>query len=176
MVQTITSEVGELSSAVDVLSTMLTPAVLILASAGILGTVSARLIRVVDRVRELGREIQELAESESRETERRDLLFLLLRSATRRARLLQKAMSRLYLGIGAFVVTSIIIGILSLTSYAIGWLALGFGFLGALLLLSASVMLIIESRMAISSTSSETKFIWRWSEEHFSSLPDIERE
>ena len=176
MVETMTSELREISSAIDVLSSMLTPAILIMACAAILNTVSARLIRVVDRVRELAREIRELAESEESENEleRRDLLFLLLRRATRRARMLQRAMSRLYLAIGAFVVTSIVIGVLSVTDYRIGWLALAVGFLGAVLLLSASVMLIIESRVAIGSTRAETKFIWKWSERHFSSMPDIE--
>lgn len=175
MVETITSEVPDISSAIAVLSSMITPAILILATANILNTVSSRLVRSMERVRELSLAIQELAEATTdRRDDRRDLLFLLLRSATRRARILQKAMSTLYLAIGAFIVTSIIIGVLSLTNLDIAWLALLVGFVGALLLLSASIMLIIESRMAISSTTSETIYVWKWAEKHFSSMPDVE--
>lgn len=177
MVEAITTEVPNLSSAIDVLSSMITPAILILAAASILNTVSARLIRVMDRVRELGTEIQDLAESRTRggdsSHERRELLFLLLRSATRRARLLQKAMARLYAAIGTLVVTSIIIGVLSLSDFDMSWIALGIGFLAALMLLSASVLLIIESRMAMTSTGHETKFVWQWAGRHFS-MVDIE--
>lgn len=176
MVETIAAEVREVASAVDVLSSMITPAILILASAAILGTVSSRLIRVVDRVRELGRELRELSTSDDvRELEyRKDLLFRLLGSTSKRARILQRAMSGLFLAIASFIITSIVIGVLSLTHYDIGWLALGVGFVGALLLLSASILLIIESRMAISSTRAETKFIWKWSEQHFARVPPHE--
>ncbi len=177
MVETFTAEVPDISSAIDVLSSMITPAVLILATASILNTVSARLIRVMDRVRELGLEIKQVAEEERdgvSQRERRDHLLLLLRSATRRARLLQKGMSRLYLAIGLFIVTSIIIGVFSLSDFDLSWIALGVGFLGAILLLSASIMLIIESRLAMSSTSLETKFVWKWSEKHFASSSEVE--
>lgn len=177
MVETFTSEVPDISSAISVLSSMLTPAILILAAASILSTVSTRLIRVMDRVRELGKEIKQLARSEAAgrvENERREFLFLLLRSSSRRARILQKAMSSLYAAIGAFVVTSIVIGILSLSDVDVGWVALAVGFVGALLFLVASSLLIVESRMAIRATGSETKFVWRWSESHFASMPEVE--
>lgn len=177
MVETFSAEVPDISSAVDVLSSMITPAILILATASILNTVSARLIRVMDRVRELGLEIQQVAEERRdgrAQGERRDHLLLMLRTASRRARLLQKGMSRLYLAIGAFIVTSIIIGVFSLSDFDLSWIALGIGFLGALLLLSASVMLIIESRMAMTATSQETKFVWKWSEQHFASVSNVE--
>lgn len=177
MVETFTSGVPDISSAISVLSSMLTPAILILAAASILSTVSSRLIRVMDRVRELAKEIRRLARTEAAgriESERRDFLFHLLRISSRRARLLQKALSSLYAAIGAFIVTSIAIGVLSLGRFDVGWIALAVGFVGALLLLFASSLLIVESRMAIRATASETRFVWRWSESHFASMPEVE--
>jgi hypothetical protein len=163
--QGMTVEVGELSSAVGVLSAMITPAIMILASGSLLATVSARLGRVVDRVRRLSGEIATLVErrhGDELTQGRIELLPVLLRSAIRRARLLQAAMMLLYLGVGSFVLTSISIGVLSMTENDIGWLALGFGLIGAILLLSASVCLIIESRMAVAATGAETRFVWQW--------------
>ncbi len=45
--------VSDLGSTLDVLSAMITPAVLILASGSLIMTTSSRTIRVVDRIREM---------------------------------------------------------------------------------------------------------------------------
>lgn len=165
MVEGITTEVKELSSAVSVLSAMITPAILILASGSLLATTSARLIRVIDRVRELSAEIRSLADEDStdpRIRETRELFFDLLNSASRRARILQRSMTRLYLSISALILTTIAIGILSLSNLDLGWLALGIGLVGVILLLDASIHLIFESRMALYATRQETRFVQRW--------------
>lgn len=170
-------EVGELSSAIAVLSAMITPAIMILASGSILGTVSTRLTRVVDRVRDLAAEIGRIerpAAADELMQARRDVLPVLLHSATRRARLLQRAMMQLYLAVGAFVLTSISIGVLSFTDADIGWIALGFGLIGAMLLLNASVYLIIESRMALSSIRTETAFVSKWGEHHLAGVREAD--
>ena len=73
--------VSDLSSALSVLSAMITPAVLILACGSLSLTTSNRLTRVIDRVRELSREIEMLAmEKDDPEyvNEKRTLLFTLL--------------------------------------------------------------------------------------------------
>ena len=75
-------------------------------------------------------------------------------------------MTQLYLAIGVFVLTSIVIGFLALTRYNVAWISLIFGFIGAVLLLSASIFLIWESRLAVSSTLAETDFVFRWAELH----------
>jgi hypothetical protein len=152
----------ELSSVLDVLGAMITPAVLILASSSLLITTSARSIRCIDRVRERAEELQALGKGTDEGTEkRRKHLYAQLEINTRRARLLQKAMGRLYIGISFFIATSVSIGVVSLLHVDIGWVPLVLGFFGAGLLFSASVYLIFESRMALTTTFEEMDYITR---------------
>lgn len=165
MFEAASSRISELPTAVSVLSAMITPAILILASGSILGTTSSRLIRAHDRLRSVAEDIQNLVASgkdDELTRERREILFVQLNIGSRRARILQLAMTFLYLAVGAFVLTSIVIGVLSLTNYNVGWISISVGFIGAVLLLAASVMLILESRLAVSSTRLETQFVMRW--------------
>jgi len=153
----------ELSEVLHVLSAMITPAVLILGSSSLLITTSSRSIRCIDRVRERAAELEELGKTPrdpATETHRRHL-YDQLEINTRRARLLQRAMSRLYIGISFFIATSVSIGVVSLLTVDIGWIPLLLGFVGAGLLFSASVYLIIESRMAMTTTYAEMDYITR---------------
>ncbi len=152
----------DLSSVLDVLGAMITPAVLILASSSLLITTSSRSIRCVDRVRERAEELEALGKGTDEGTERRrQHLYKQLEINTRRARLLQKAMSRLYFGISFFIATSVAIGVVSLLHVDIGWVPMVFGFVGAFLLFSASVYLIFESRLALTTTFEEMDYIDR---------------
>lgn len=152
----------ELKSVLDVLGAMITPAVLILASSSLLITTSARSIRCVDRVRERAEELQALGKGHDEGTEkRRNHLFKQLEINTRRARLLQKAMSRLYLGISFFIATSVAIGVVSLLHVDLGFVPMLLGFVGAVLLFSSSVYLIFESRLAMATTYEEMDYIHR---------------
>ncbi|HYK01769.1 MAG TPA: DUF2721 domain-containing protein [Thermoanaerobaculia bacterium] len=152
----------DLSSVLDVLGAMITPAVLILASSSLLITTSSRSIRCIDRVRERAEELEALGKGQDEGTERRrSHLFTQLEINTRRARLLQKAMSRLYIGISFFIATSVAIGVVSLIHVDIGWVPLLLGFIGAGLLFSASIFLIFESRLALTTTYAEMDYIDR---------------
>ena len=152
----------ELASVLDVLGAMITPAVLILASSSLLITTSSRSIRCIDRVRERAEELEKLGKATDEGTERqRQHLYSQLEINTRRARLLQKAMSRLYIGISFFIATSVAIGVVSLIHVDVGWVPLLLGFVGAGLLFSASVYLIIESRLAMTTTYAEMDYIDR---------------
>ncbi|HEX6099355.1 MAG TPA: DUF2721 domain-containing protein [Thermoanaerobaculia bacterium] len=152
----------ELSSVLDVLGAMITPAVLILASSSLLITTSSRSIRCVDRVRERAAELEALGKGQDEGTERRrQHLYKQLDINTRRARLLQKAMNRLYFGISFFIATSVAIGVVSLLHVNIGWVPMVLGFVGAFLLFSASVYLIFESRLALTTTFEEMDYIDR---------------
>jgi len=152
----------ELASVLDVLGAMITPAVLILASSSLLITTSSRSIRCIDRVRERAEELEKLGKARDEGTERqRQHLYTQLEINTRRARLLQKAMSRLYIGISFFIATSVAIGVVSLIHVDVGWVPLLLGFVGAGLLFSASVYLIIESRLAMTTTYAEMDYIDR---------------
>jgi hypothetical protein len=150
----------ELTSVLAVLSAMITPAVLILASSSLLITTSSRSIRCIDRVRERASELEALGKGTDEGTQRqREHLYTQLEINTRRARLLQKAMARLYFGISFFIGTSVAIGIVRLIGNAYGWIPLLLGFVGAGLLFSASVYLLFESRLAITTTYAEMDWI-----------------
>jgi hypothetical protein len=150
----------ELASVLDVLGAMITPAVLILASSSLLITTSSRSIRCIDRVRERAEELQALGKGTDEGTERRrNHLYAQLEINTRRARLLQAAMGFLYIGISFFIATSVSIGFVALFHIEMGWIPLLLGFFGAGLLFSASLWLIFESRLAVTTTYEEMDYI-----------------
>ena len=156
------AQTRELTSVIDVLSAMITPAVLLLATGSLIMTTSNRSIRCVDRVRERAAELEELGDGQDEHTDvKRQHLYKQLEVNTRRARLLQKALSRLYLAIGAFVATSVAIGLVALLHINVGFVPMVLGFIGAFLLFSASVYLILESRLALTTTYTEMDYISR---------------
>ncbi|HYY56237.1 MAG TPA: DUF2721 domain-containing protein, partial [Pyrinomonadaceae bacterium] len=102
-----------LSSALAVLTAMITPAVLISACGTMILSTSTRLGRVVDRVRQLSDKLEELAHAKSEVElyeERRTVIFSQLDKLTSRARLLQRCMTVFYMALGIFVSTSVAIG------------------------------------------------------------------
>ena len=151
-----------LNSTLGALSAMITPAVLILATGSLILTTTNRLVRVVDRVRTMLPEFEKQAEHEPTDElalEKRAMLFDQLDKATVRARLVQTALTRLYLALGVFLSTSVALAIVSLAKLEIAWIALILALLGVGLLLSASVLLIWESRISLSSTYQEMDYI-----------------
>ena len=146
-------------SAQSVLAAMITPSVLISASGMLLLSTSARLGRVVDRVRVLAREAEELqgdtaphdAAVDSRRSRISDELELL----ASRVLLLRTSMTALYAAIGMFVVTSIAVGVVALFEWRYGWIAVSCGLAGAGALLHASVLLVREARSAVTSSLRE---------------------
>jgi hypothetical protein len=150
----------ELAEVLHVLSAMITPAVLILASSSLLITTSNRSVRCNDRIRDRVKELEAMATAADQQIEaKREHNYKQLDINIKRARLLQRAMSRLYAGIGFFIATSISIGVVSMLNVNVGWIPLLLGFGGALLLFSASVYLIIESRLAMATTYAEMDYI-----------------
>ena len=158
-----------LDATINVLSAMITPAVMILATGSLILTTTNRLVRVIDRVREMLPEFEKQADLEmhdERSEEKRVMLFQQLDRATVRARLIQKALTRLYTALSLFLATSITLGIISLTHFTAAWIALVLGLIGALLLFSASILLILESRISLAATYSEMDYIRRISRHH----------
>lgn len=155
-----------LSSAVSILTAMITPAVLISACGTLILSTSTRLGRVVDRVRALLDDFEELAHSQEGGMElfedRRAVIFDQLDKLTSRARLLQRCMTIFYVALGIFVATSVCIGLAAVTDVRrYGWLAVATGLVGALFLLWGSVLLIFEARLAFATIQMEMDFIWR---------------
>src|SRR5262249_34792986 len=75
-----------LDSTLSVLAAMVTPAVMILATSSLILTTTNRLVRVVDRVREMLPEFEALVRSDAPDDSKLAMLFDDLRRATVRAR------------------------------------------------------------------------------------------
>ncbi len=89
------------------------------------------------------------------------MLFQLLGLATRRSRLLQQALTSLYLTLSTFVATSVALGLVALFGVHFTWMPVAFGITGAGLLFYASLLLIAESRIALASVDAEMDFVLR---------------
>jgi hypothetical protein len=152
-----------MSSAVAVLTAMITPAVLISACGSMILSTSHRLGRVVDRVRALSDKLEELAEKRATETtERQAIIFAQLDKLTSRARILQRSMVTFYLALGLFVATSVAIGVVAIAGNPrYNLLPVIVGLVGACFLFYGSILLIFEARLALSTIHAEMDFIWR---------------
>lgn len=152
-----------MSSAIAVLTAMITPAVLISACGSMILSTSSRLGRVVDRVRGLSDRLEEHlgpGHDETISRERQQIIFAQLDKLTSRARILQRAMVSFYVALGMFVATSVAIGLVALWSrYTVVPVSLGIG--GACFLFYGSMLLIFEARLALSTIHAEMDFIWR---------------
>ena len=156
-----------LSSALAVLTAMITPAVLISACGALILSTSTRLGRVVDRVRMLIDSFEQMTKTQEEEgvqlfEERRSVIFNQLDKLTSRARLLQKSMTVFYSALGVFVATSVAIGLAAVVgrTYFV-WVPVLMGLLGACGLFYGSVLLVRESRIAQESLNAEMDFIWK---------------
>ncbi|HSI90516.1 MAG TPA: DUF2721 domain-containing protein [Adhaeribacter sp.] len=150
-----------LSSALTILSAMITPAVLILASGSLSLTTSQRLSRSIDRVRKMSEKLGELnAAEEMPEFKAIERAFLMqqLTIAARRSRLLQRAMTTIYIALTIFVAAILTIGALELFGLGAAWLLILLGFTGVALVFYACIMLILESRLALRSVNKEMDF------------------
>ena len=151
------------------MTAMITPAVLISACGALIFSTSSRLGRVIDRVRVLSDRFQEMVKHPDQDEmfdERRELIFTQLDRLTSRARLIQRAMTAFYTALGIFVASSVAIAIISAAARNYTWIAVVLGVVGAVFMLYGSVLLIIESRMALSAIMSEMDFVWKVSQKH----------
>ena len=141
---------------------MITPAVLISACAALIFSTATRMGRVIDRVRSLSARFEELArnpEADEMAEERRAMIFGQLERQTTRARLIQRAMVAFYSALGVFVATSVAIAVLNSVARNFTWVAVALGLVGAMFMLYGSLLLIVESRMALAAILSEMDFL-----------------
>jgi uncharacterized protein DUF2721 len=152
-----------MSSAVAVLTAMITPAVLISACGSMILSTSHRLGRVVDRVRALSDKLEELFEKQSEDVkDRQGIIFAQLDKLTSRARILQRAMVTFYFALGLFVATSVAIGVVAIAGNSrYNLVPVIVGLAGACFLFYGSMLLIFEARLALSTIHAEMDFIWR---------------
>lgn len=146
----------------SLLSAMITPAVLISACGTLIMSTSLRLARIVDRVRELSRETEEIFTSEAITfgEERRLEFERQLLVHTRRGKIIQNAMTGFYGSLGLLVAATVSIGLTALTNL-VSWLPAALGIAGTILLFYGSILLIVETRLALQSVNSEMQFTMR---------------
>jgi hypothetical protein len=150
------------ANALAVLTAMITPAVLISACGALIFSTGTRLGRVIDRVRFLAAKFEELArnpEADEMAADRRSLLFGQLDRQMSRARLIQRAMVAFYTALGTFVATTVAIAVTSSVARNFTWIGVVLGLAGAMFMLYGSVLLIIESRLALAAVLSEMDFV-----------------
>jgi Protein of unknown function (DUF2721) len=153
-----------LNSTIEFLTAMVTPTLLISATGSLVLSTSTRLGRVVDRVRELEKRLSELIVVEDKlkiplYEKRLDTIINLLDKVTSRARILQRAMSLFYYGLGFFILTSVTIaGAAFFTTYR--WIPIPVGIIGIIFLFGGSVLMLRETRMATQTINVEMDFTW----------------
>jgi threonine/homoserine/homoserine lactone efflux protein len=146
----------------DLLTAMITPAVLISACGTLIFSTSTRLARIVDRVRELTKAMDVLyagAEGDFLE-ERRAEVERQLSMHARRGQLIQWSLTTYYVSLGLLVGSAAAIGLVAFVHVA-PWLPTTLGMLGTLALFYASVLLINETRLAVRSVNAEMAFALR---------------
>ena len=65
-----------------------------------------------------------------------------------------------------FVASTVAIAIISITASNFTWIVVVLGLSGAMFMLYGSVLLIVESRMALSAIMSEMDFVWKVSQKY----------
>ena len=154
-------EILDALSSSRILSSMITPAVLISACGTLIFSTSSRLGRIFDRVHVMKTEIEAVVlEKISFPEERMEFLHEQLQRAKKRAFLIQKAMSALYTATALFVASSL--GIAINVAYGgpeQGWIPTLIALVGGLFLFAASALLLYESRFNLAFVTRHIDFI-----------------
>lgn len=148
----------------DILSAMITPAVLISASGTLVLSTTNRLGRIVDRVRELNGQAETLPPWDPTDEDAQAKRGLIADQIARQAQRiggLQWAVITLYTAIGLLVGCSLTIGLSTANGGWLVWVPVGLGLFGAAALLVAAVFLVRDARLAVRSTLAEMEYIKR---------------
>ena len=153
-----------LNSTIEFLTAVITPALLISATGSLVLSTSTRLGRVVDRVRDLEQRLSDLITSENKASiplyeKRLDTIVNLLDKVTTRSRILQRAMSAFYYGLGFFILTSVTIAVVGLFNIY-RWMPIPVGIVGIMFLFYGSILMMRETRMATATINAEMDFTW----------------
>lgn len=152
---------SELPSATAFLTGLLTPALLISASGTFILATSNRLGRVVDRSRAIMDRLEHLADNTVPELMDAKRKMLIDQAAVQRERahLLQRCLVTLYTAAMSFVLTSVMIGVLTIAGGRLAWLPVIPALAGAFALFYASILMIIEARKSVGVLEVESEFI-----------------
>jgi len=162
--------VSNLSTIIEFLTAMVTPALLISATGSLVLSTSTRLGRVVDRVRQLEVRLGEMIYAEDKREiplyeKRVEVIVELMDKVTSRSRILQKAMGAFYYGLMFFILTSVSIAIAGFTSAYTWlpfprWIPIPIGVVGIMFLFYGSILMLRETRMATATVNTEMDFTW----------------
>ncbi len=144
-----------------ILTSMITPAVLISACGTLIFSTSARLGRIFDRVNVMKGEVEAIiAEKISYPEERMKHLRGQIGLQRRRARLIQSAMAALYTATLLFVASSLAIAVnVAYGSNNQAWIPTLIALSGGIFLFAASVVLLYESRFNLRFVNRSIDFI-----------------
>jgi cation transport ATPase len=147
------------SNSFSVLSAMFTPAVLISACGTLIFSTSTRLARIVDRVRDLSREIEQFSREENVDfpEERRNEVDRQIAIHARRGQLIQRSLTSFYVSLSLFVAATVAIGFVAVFN-RLTWAPNMMGIVGTVFLFYGCVMLIAETRLALRSVKFEMEF------------------
>jgi hypothetical protein len=154
--------VTNLGSALNVLAAMITPALLLSACGTFILSTSNRLARIVDRMRSLSWQLDEISHSDhdvALREERVERHRAEIKMQGQRLNMIQRALTLLYIAAVSFVCTSLAIGVAStITLMWVYWMPVVFGLGGAGCMLVAAVLLALEARKAVQDLYEETAF------------------
>jgi hypothetical protein len=154
-------QLHNLGEALAVLTSMITPALLIAACGNFILSTSSRLGRCVDRMRQIADELERLCEDcpeAEANRERREMLMDQIQRRGGRVRLLQRSLTAFYTAAVVFTGTSVAIGFIALLGLPFAWIPVALGLLGACLLFYASGLMIVEARLSVAALDAETEF------------------
>ncbi len=154
-------EILEALSSSRILTSMITPAVLISACGTLIFSTSSRLGRIFDRVNVMKGEIESvLLDKLSFPAERMEFLHDQLQRAKKRASLIQKAMAALYTATALFIASSLAIAVnVAYGSPEQAWIPTLIALSGGLFLFAASALLLYESRFNLTFVTRQIDFI-----------------
>ena len=132
--------------ALAIISAMITPAILILASGNLVASTLTRLARIADRARVLADKVEtSRAHGDGGTTYAYGDILRIYRL---RALYVSRALSAYYAAIGFFIVTSLTIALDNFMQTLVPWLAVALTVVGVLLLLLGTLALVIETNLA----------------------------
>lgn len=154
-------EILEALSSSRILTSMITPAVLISACGTLIFSTSARLGRIFDRVNVMKGEVEAVVAGKmSFPVERMEFLQRQVALAKKRATLIQKAMATLYSATALFIASSLgIAANVAFGSPEQGWIPTLIALSGGVFLFAASALLLYESRFNLKFVTRNIDFI-----------------
>jgi len=152
---------SSLPSATAFLTGLLTPALLISSSGTFILATSLRLGRVVDRVRAIMAQIEHLPDNTVPELidAKYKSLSGQLALQRERAHLLQRCLFILYTAAMSFVLTSVLIGLLTIAGGRYNWVPVLPGLVGSFALFYASILMIMDARKSVGVLDIEAEFM-----------------